>query len=186
MNPSTPTKSKLKVALEKFLAAFSAETPAAEPQAVELKEITTADGSVLVLDNLEVGAAVTLIGTDGEAPAPDGNYDFDDNGVAKTLVIEAGVVKDIIEAAAPEAAPVSMSAAEITAEIEKQVAAMAAKFEAKLAAIESANNVVVEENKTLRTAFSTLIQEIGEIEQQEAPNTPDVPSFLERVKNINK
>lgn len=71
------------------------EEAVAPAPVIELAEYTTVDGTVVKCSGeLAEGAALTVMGAEGEGPAPDGVYELD-NG--KILTVSGGVIGKIEE-----------------------------------------------------------------------------------------
>ncbi len=71
------------------------ETPTETPEAKKFAEVTTEDGTVLSIEpDVQVGAAVAVMGKEGAEAAPDGEYKLADSTI---IVVEGGVITAIPE-----------------------------------------------------------------------------------------
>ena len=165
---------KIKAIAVKFLE----DTP--PPAPVELMEATTTDNQVLKAASWEVGQDITLVGVDGETPAPDGSYDLTGEP-AKTIVVKDGKIADVIEVVA--SVDPAMPDAEFRAEMEKQWKEWESKQLAKMAAIESANALLIADNKKLSEGMQGLLTALSEMEQ---PAPTPAPSPTQPKKHWEK
>lgn len=196
---------------------FLEETP--PPAPVELMEATTTDNQVLKATSWEVGQDITLVGVDGETPAPDGSYDLTGEP-ARTIVVKDGKIADVIEVVAsvdpvmPEGFSEAFKKASTkfaTGTAEERLANLEIVCKAlgeynfgweireqknksereqailvlttKLSSVESANTVLISENKKLSEGMQGLLTALSEMEQ---PAPAPAPSPTEPKKHWEK
>lgn len=154
----------------KHLLAFGEETPAETTveQAAEDGTYTLADGTIIKVASLEVGQAVTVVTAEGEQPAPEGNHTLEDG---TTITTDAsGVITAVVPPAETE---VETEAAQVDmAQFRAEFSALLTEKDEKIAAIEKANNALIEQNKKVLAQFSELLKVVESIgEQTPAPIT---------------
>ena len=127
------------------------------------------DGTIVRYEVLEIGAALSVVGEDGEiVAAPDGEHELESGIVVRT---EGGLIVEILE---PEAEPVEeeagdeekeeeMSADETTEEVTEEVVEEVAQFDAEAFKLEIMDSVATliqaEVDKFAKT------EKVGEIEK---------------------
>lgn len=180
-------------------------------QAAKFEDVKKADGAILRIEPaIEVGAAVNVIGEDGEVlPAPDGDHELESGSVIK---VEGGLIVEVMEVA-PEPQPEQPMSAEPapaptqTLNMEEIQNAVLAKLNESIAnKINNLKFAAVEEVETLKTenaklkeALSAVADLVEELSKQpaaepkkkvsnpfkaEKPQTNKLETFIKSRKNI--
>jgi len=142
---SKETKEKLVSALQKF----GIELPATkvEPtEVVKLEDVALIDGTMLMVDKLEVGSKAEFMGADGIAVPAEGEFELADGS---KVVCAGGVISEIMPKEA-EAQP----------EVESELAAVLSRLEAIEKSIASNKTALEtqlsEQNKSIEVALSAV------------------------------
>lgn len=120
---------------------------------VKMEDVTLKDGSVLMVEKMEVGSPATMTTADGVIPAPDGEYVAENGNV---ITVMGGLIAEIAtaEEEAPEASEATPTAP--TTDMAKELA----ELKQRLAALEDKNKTVetkmAETNKGLAVALSAV------------------------------
>lgn len=158
-----------------------APAPIVEPAPVEFKEYTLLDGSMVMIDKLEVGGAVTKDGF----PAPAGEYTLADNSAI--VLDEAGLILEL-KAAEP-------------AEVEVEVEQVAAPAPTPIALKDERVDNLIAENKAIKEGFKQLVSLVeslieapaveplevqknafGEVRKDKSEKFKNIQEALKRVK----
>ena len=160
------------------------------------EDVTLADGSIVMVEpSVEVGAAVAYMDEEGNLlPAPDATHELQDG---RSIVTEAGIILEVIEATAEEAeepaaealteekmeeAPTPKTVIERT-EIERKFEEMEAKHSKELESLKSEFNKVTETNNELLEILKSFATE----EPTNAPRTHKKTSSLKEFrKNLRQ
>lgn len=167
--------------LKSALLKFGIEIPVKKIEApiVKLEDVVLKDGSMLMVDKLEVGAKAELMGADGIPVPAEGSFEAEDGSL---IVAVAGLITDITPKVAEEA-PVEPAAPseEMTAilnrldAIEKTYKANTTTLETQLSetkkglvialsAIETINTASVAVNLESQKAPKKAVSEMSELE----------------------
>lgn len=181
---------------EKLSKAFKFNVPVVTPPVntpaptVVLKEDKLADGTVIKSDSPEfiVGSLVTVVTTEGELPAPDGEHTLSNGDV---IVVAEGKVTEVKKAAPTEPQAPMMP---------EMVAQMKAEFEAKLAeankTIEELKASFSKDSEEFKTqiaqittafnAFSELLEKTPSAEPIKTPENVTPNGFNKKVQTLSK
>ena len=133
---------------------------------MEASEYTAADGTIMKIESLEVGQAVTMVTPEGEMPAAEGSLTLEDGTIltidaeGKISAITPPVAEVETETETPAAGQMDM------AKIRAEFSALVAEKDERIKAIESANNAMIEQNKKVLAQFSELLKVVEEIGAQ--------------------
>jgi hypothetical protein len=155
--------------------------PAVAPAApVSLQESPLEDGTVLKYDTptLAAGSVVTVVGPEGELPAPTGELKLKD-GTVITVVNQEG--KSVVETVTPGAMPMEPAAPvmQVQAPIAPQLAAMQSEFEQKFTAVNKEKEELKKELAQSKEVFTSQVndlkKDVGAFMEMFAPFL-DIPS----------
>lgn len=133
----------LKEKIEAVMVKLGIEIPVKkveEPSPVKLEDVQLADGTMLSVDKMEVGAMANVIGEDGMPMPAEGSFETSDGQV---IVCAAGLITEIKpkEVEAPEAPEMDM-------------AAKFAALESKFTELETKYNALATSKQTLEAQLS--------------------------------
>lgn len=160
---------KTKEAVKNFIAKLGIELPA--KLVVKLEDVALIDGTMLMVDKLEVGAKADFMGDDGIAIPAEGEYELADGS---TVVCAAGVITEI----KPASADVQPETPEVPA-AESEMKTMLSKLSERLDAIEKNSAKVATLEAQLSENKKGLVVALEAIEEF---NTTAVAVSLEANK----
>lgn len=161
---------KTKEAVKNFIAKLGIELPA--KLVVKLEDVALIDGTMLMVDKLEVGAKADFMGADGIAIPAEGEYEVKADG--SSIVCVAGVVTEI----KPASADVQPETPEVPA-AESEMKTMLSKLSERLDAIEKNSAKVATLEAQLSENKKGLVVALEAIEEF---NTTAVAVSLEANK----
>lgn len=185
-----------KEALSQIKALFADENPqdvtSASP-VEQFKEYQLADGNVVMIDNLAVGGKVTVMGSEGEIPAPAGDHILSDGQVITTD--EAGVITEIqtpkIEVEVEKENETELLKKKVE-EMEAKIEEMGKKYQEKMEAQTAEFSAMVAKSEEKMNALSNILTEFFSAPSAD-PVAPEkfhsskedkINRFLERAKNL--
>lgn len=177
-------------ALLKIKALFAEDVPAPEA-AVEptAKEYPLLDGTIVLIDSLEVGGKVAVVTPDGPVPAPAGDHTLADGQVI--TVDETGTITAIATPEAATAAPAEDMSAKL-ADLQSKLTQLQLEYESRFAAQEHNFISALEDQKTKVLGLKEIIESMmvtpsaEPIQKQKHFESKDerIAKFLEFTKKI--
>lgn len=181
---------KVMDAIAEMKSMFSTSTE--EPTTVEFGEGLLMDGTAIAYEgDLAVGTQVYVVADGEQIPAPEGTHALGGEFEGVSIVTDAsGVVVEIIDERAAQAAASSDETPEATAEsmsAEQVEAIVSAKMEAFSKVVESLGEMIhtiVSDNETLRTEMSAMKSEFDAFKAAPSNGTTEGEKFSRVTSNL--
>ena len=181
---------KVMDAIAEMKSMFSTSTE--EPTAVEFGEGVLMDGTAIAYEgDLAVGTQVYVVANGEQIPAPEGTHALGGEYEGVSIVTDAsGVVVEIIDERAAQAAASSDETPEATAEsmsAEQVEAIVSAKMEAFSKVVESLGEMIhtiVSDNESLRTEMSAMKSEFDAFKAAPSNGTTEGEKFSRVTSNL--
>jgi len=143
---------KLQNIIAKLTVKLNAE-PIIPEAIVEFMEAVLKDGTLVKYKALAVGEALTVIGVEGEMPAPDATHELE-NGTLITTV--GGIITEVVEATAPDMEAKFSALQKVIENLEAKFLEISTKSDLKFTELKAdVLKSVVELSETIKTSAET-------------------------------